>query len=143
MLIMWGALLMACFMYGAVLVFLLAQQESLEGIEAEATVATIDPLAYGLIAVAFLSAIAGIFVPPLATRQLQGSPFLKLQTALIIRCACFDAVAVYGLVGGIMRSFSTAVSIGIIATGACLVAMTLPWLLSSHERITRELARQT
>lgn len=142
MLIIWGALLIACFMYGFVLIILSTENSVVLTDEVE--VSAPEPIVgFALLGIALMSAVSGVFLPPLAVRQLKASPFVILQTTLIIRCAMFDAVAMIGLVCGVLETFPQTICFGIITAGACLVAITLPWLLSSHERITRELTNQS
>lgn len=145
MLIIWAALLMACFIYGAVLVILSREFAAAIPDETAAELAgQTDPiLSYVLAGVAFMSTVMGIVIPPIAVKQLKSSEFVKLQTAMILRCALFDSIAIIGMVGGILQAFSMVISLGFIVAAATMIAMTLPWLLSSHERITHDLERQT
>lgn len=132
MFVIFGAFVMATFIYAVIIVMGLLESEG------ESLIFSL-PAWILLGALSLWSVAISVFMGARLKPKIENTPaehLIQLQTRMIIQCAAFESIAIYGLV---FQIFGVSKSVGLLACGAAFAGLIslLPGLRDSLDTIKR------
>lgn len=134
--IIYGAFIMGCFVYAALMFFLKVDPD-------QSPLGSSKIVTYALTGMSVLMAILGFIIPPMIVNVSEASSpadfLMRFQTRTIIQASFPESIAIYGLIlfmGGLERSYALV----FVAAAVSILFVMAPGVAAGVERYRRMLA---